>query len=83
MLDKTAEATDKIAKRTKKTKKILKELPAEIAAAMPVQEMPEESEQELEPAPKESKPARGRINIFDKFTNVAINEIKTAKILVN
>jgi hypothetical protein len=46
---------------------------------LPPSEEPEQEDIELEPAPKESEPARGRINVVDKFTDVAINEIKMAK----
>ncbi len=65
----------KIAERTKKTKKILKELPAEIAAAIPVPEMPEDADQ----ARAEIGDLSEQSNISYKFSVDAIADIRSAE----
>ncbi len=76
VLNQTAKATEKIAKRTKQTKKLLRDLPVEIAAALPPSEEPEQEDIDQEEIPEKE---RGRVNISDKFIEDVINNIKRIK----
>jgi hypothetical protein len=82
-LEKTAEATGKIAERTKQTKRILRGLPAEIAAAMPVPEIPEDEDQPEgaeAPAPEQKSHAISTAELINKFNEETVKAIKNLKL---